>query len=249
MDSAADRVIFDLEDAVRPEAKEQARAAILGAEVDWSRVVVRINDAASPFFQDDLVFLAACRASAIIVPKVERAETLQLVAAGAGRQVELLPQVETVLGLEAVPALLAHPNAKRAVFGHLDFALDLGAAPEWEALLFARSRLVALSRLAGALLPVESVTLDIKNEVGLRADTQAARKLGFGGKLLIHPAQIAPVAEVFNPSPDELDWAKRVLAAVAEGAAGAVAIDGKMIDKPVEAAARRILERARAHDA
>ena len=242
--SGADRVILDLEDAVRPEAKAAARDAILGASFDWSRVVVRINDAASPFFADDIRFLRGLKASAVMVPKAETADTLARVAEAADRKIEVLPQIETVRGLEAVPALLSHPAARRAVFGHLDFALDLGAAPDWEPLLYARSRLVALSRLAGALPPVDSVTTDVKDDARLRTDAEAARRLGFGGKLLIHPAQVAPAAEVFRPSDAERDWARRVLDVVAQGAAGAVAVDGKMIDKPVEEAARRILARA-----
>ncbi|MDU8913311.1 CoA ester lyase [Aestuariicoccus sp. MJ-SS9] len=247
--SGADRVILDLEDAVRPEAKAAAREAILGASVDWHRVIVRVNDAASNFFKDDLAFLAALEAAAVMVPKAESVDTLVTVAQAAGREIEVLPQIETVRGLEAVPDLLNHPSARRAAFGHLDFALDLGAAPDWEALLYARSRLVALSRLAGALSPIESVTTDVKNESRLLADAEAARRLGFGAKLLIHPAQVAPAAEVFRPSAAERDWARRVLDVVAQGAAGAVAVDGKMIDRPVEEAARRILARAGETDA
>lgn len=245
----ADRVILDLEDAVRPEAKAAARDAILGASLDWSRVVVRINDAASPFFGDDMRFLARLKSGAVMIPKAETVDTLARVADAAGSEVEVLAQIETVRGLEAVPALLSHPAARRAVFGHLDFALDLGAAPDWDALLYARSRLVALSRLAGAQPPVDSVTTDVKDAARLREDAQAARRLGFGGKLLIHPAQIGPADEVFRPSDAERDWARRVLDVVAQGAAGAVAVDGKMIDKPVEEAARRILARVGEGDA
>jgi len=246
--SGADRIILDLEDAVRPDTKATARAAILAATLDWSRVVVRINDAESPFFADDLAFLADCPAAAIMLPKAETLNAMETVTTAVGRTVELLPQIETVRGLESVPKILSYPAAKRAVFGHLDFALDLGAAPEWEPLLYARSRLVALSRLAGAQPPVDSITIDIQDETRLRADADAACKLGFGAKLLIHPAQVAPTAEVFLPSADEIDWARRVLTVISEGAAGAVAVDGKMIDKPVEEAARRFLARAGAEN-
>lgn len=242
--SGADRVILDLEDAVRPEAKATARDSILGAKLDWARVVVRINDATSPFFAEDLRFVADLKASAVMVPKTETPDALTRVSTAAGREMELLPQIETVLGLETVPALLNHPNARRAVFGHLDFALDLGAAPDWEALLYARSRLVALSRLADALPPIESVTVDVKDMANLKSETAAAQRLGFGGKLLIHPAQVAPVTEVFRPSGTEIAWARRVMSAVSTASEGAVAVDGKMIDKPVEEAARRILARA-----
>ncbi|SIT08348.1 citrate lyase subunit beta / citryl-CoA lyase [Roseivivax lentus] len=242
--SGADRVILDLEDAVRPEAKATAREAILGASLDWSRVVVRINDVASPYFNQDKTFLADLEAATVMVPKAETVDTLAWVAEATGREIEVLAQIETVRGLEAVPDLLSHPAARRAAFGHLDFALDLGAATDWEALLYARSRLVALSRLAGALPPVDSVTTDVQDEARLREDAGAARRLGFGAKLLIHPAQVAPADEVFRPSDAERDWARRVLDVVAQGAAGAVAVDGKMIDKPVEEAAHRIFARA-----
>ena len=244
MGSGADRVILDLEDAVRPDAKGAARRAILAASLDWSRVVVRINDAASPFLEDDLRCLADLKAAAVMLPKAETAGTLSRIVEAAGREIEVLVQIETVRGLEAVPELLGHPSARRAAFGHLDFALDLGAEPDWEALLYARSRLVALCRLAGALPPVESVTTEVKDEARLRADAEAARKLGFGGKLLIHPAQVAPVAEVYRPGDAECAWARRVLASVENAESGAVAVDGKMVDKPVEEAARRILARS-----
>jgi len=247
--SGADRIILDLEDAVRPDAKAEARALILEATLDWSRIVVRINDAASPFFADDLAFLGRCKAGAIMLPKAEKVETLDKMTYACGRDIALLPQIETVRGLEAVPDLLSHASARRAVFGHLDFALDLGAAPEWEPLLYARSRLVALSRLVGALPPVDSVTPEVRNTARVEQDALAARSLGFGGKLLIHPAQVDPTAQVFRPSEAEIDWARRVLGVVTSGAAGAVAVDGKMIDKPVEEAARRILARAGETDA
>ncbi|MCV2864096.1 HpcH/HpaI aldolase/citrate lyase family protein [Albidovulum sediminicola] len=243
LSSGADRVILDLEDAVRPEAKATARAAILSADLDWARVVIRINDAASPFFAEDLALLGRSKAAAVLLPKAETASALGAVAAAAGRKVELLPQIETARGMAALAELLAADGVSRAVFGHLDFALDLGAAPEWEALLHARCELVYRSRLAGVLAPVDSVTTDVHDPDRAEADGAAARRLGFGGKLLIHPAQVAPVARAFAPSEAERAWAERVIAALSSGMPGAVALDGKMIDRPVEEAARRILAR------
>lgn len=242
--SGADRIILDLEDAVRPENKPAARAAILAADLPWDRVVVRINDAASPFLADDLAFLTQCKSRAVMVPKTETAETLDRVARSAGRDRVIYPQVETVLGLESVHEVLHHPQAPCAMFGHLDFALDLGAAPDWQALLYARSRLVALSRLAGALPPIDSITADVRDIARVEQDAAAARDLGFGGKLLIHPGQVSPTASMFRPDAAQIDWARRVLAVVADGARGAVTVDGKMVDRPVEEAARRILDRA-----
>lgn len=247
--SGADRVILDLEDAVRPEAKPAARRAILAAQLDWSRVLVRLNDAASRFFDDDLAILGQMQAPSILLPKAEPGDGIDRVCQAAGRSVQILPQIETVRGLDSVGAMLARPDVPRAVFGHLDFALDLGCSPDWEPLLLARSSLVLRSRLAGAEPPVESVTPDFRDPDAVRLQAMAARRLGFGGKLLIHPAQVAPVAEAFAPSRAELDWARRVISAVESGGNGALTVDGKMIDKPVEAAARRILSFAHAGSA
>lgn len=105
-------------------------------------------------------------------------------------------------------------------------------------------RLVALSRPAGAAPPVDSITTSVIDTDATTLDANAACALGFGGKLLIHPAQVAPVARAFRPTDTDIAWAGRVLEAVASGAAGAVAIDGKMIDKPIEKAAHAILSRA-----
>ena len=241
--SGADRVILDLEDAVRPEAKVAAREAVAGAPLDWARVVVRINDAASPYWAEDLAWLPRCRAGAIMVPKAEDPQALRAVTDAAGRDVALIPQIETARGLHRTAELLAVPGATRTALGHLDFALDVGTATDRGPLAFFRSMLVMQSRLAGALPPIDSVTTDLKDANVLEHEARDALRCGFGGKLLIHPAQVAPVARAFAPDPAQVDWARRVMAALAEGGAGAVALDGKMIDKPVEDAARRILAR------
>ncbi|MCC2111420.1 MAG: CoA ester lyase [Hyphomicrobiales bacterium] len=241
--SGADRIILDLEDAVRQEVKSEARAAIRSAELDWSKILIRINDAASPHFAADCETLAAVPAAGVVIPKAERAATLDEVRRAAGRPIELIPQIETVAGLYGLDGLLAVEYVSRAAFGHLDFALDLGSAPDWDALAAARSMLVLRSRLAGAGAPIDSVTPDLRDIARLTEEAAAARRFGFGAKLLIHPGQVEPVAQTFAPSAHERAWAERVIAAVANAGAGAVALDGKMIDKPVEDAARRILAR------
>ena len=241
--SGADQVILDLEDAVRPEAKQAARRAISEADLDWSRVVVRINDATTGAYADDLDWLRHCAAAAILVPKAETVDTLDAVARALGRPADLMPQIETARGLASVERLLSRADCPRAVFGHLDYANDIGAAPEREALAQARGQLVFASRLAGAEPPVDSVTVALDDPATLEDDARHARTLGFGGKLLSHPSQVAPVAGAFAPGAEEIDWARRVVAAVEAGGSGAVRLDGKMIDKPVEDAARRILSR------
>ncbi|RFC64538.1 CoA ester lyase [Fulvimarina endophytica] len=247
--SGADRVILDLEDAVRPAAKAAAREAVRGADIDWHRIVIRVNPAvdgpdSSEAFAADCALLAEVPVRAVLLPKAERAEDVAALRSAAGRDLDVLVQIETALGLDRIDHLLAAPGAVRAVFGHLDYALDIGAEPSFEALSLARQHLVWRSRLAGKPAPVDSVTPDLDAEK-TREEAAKARAFGFGGKLLIHPAQVEPCRAGFAPSEEDLEWARRVLAASAGAGAGAVALDGRMIDKPVEDAARRILSRAR----
>ena len=230
--SGADRAVIDLEDAVRPDAKAAARDALATADLDWRRVVVRVNAPGSPFWADDVAAVARTRAAAVMVPKAEDPSDL------AALDREAIPQVETAQGLDRLDALLGAPGVRRVAMGHLDLALDLGCAPGHEPLLLARQTLVWRSRVAGRDAPVDSVTPEIDAEAVAR-DAAHARALGFGGKLLIHPAQVAPARAAFAPDARELAWARRVLAA--EGAPGARTLDGRMIDRPVEDAARRIL--------
>ena len=244
MASGAHCVIIDLEDAVQPQAKAQARQATLAADIDWARVAVRINDATSPHFEDDRQFLRACAASTVIVPKAESPHTVAQIRAACARDVDIIIMIETARGLANMASLLSAPGVRRAAFGHLDFALDLGCATDWESLLFTRSQIVFQSRLAGALPPIDGVTAEYKNAEAVHADAAAAHRLGFGGKFLIHPNQIAPVASAFMPKASEIEWAEKVVAA-STGTRGAVALDGKMIDKPIIESAQRILTRSR----
>jgi len=241
--SGADCAIIDLEDAVQPNAKAQARQAILAADIEWSRVAVRINDATSPHFDDDRQFLRECAASTIVLPKAENPHVVAQVRAACARDVEVIILIETARGLANMTSLLSVPGVRRAAFGHLDFALDLGCATDWESLFFVRSQMSIHSRLTGALPPIDGVTTDYKNANAAATDAAAARRLGFGGKLLIHPNQIAPVTSAFAPTASEIAWAKKVIAA-SNGKRGAVALDGNMIDKPVIESAQRILARA-----
>lgn len=241
--SGADRIIIDLEDALRPQAKEAGRRAVAAASIDWTRVVVRVNDINSPWWPADLDTLAAVPAAAVMIPKAEAPETLSVARTAIGREVEIIPQIETARGLAALDRLLVSPGIARVAFGHLDFAADLGCAPEWEALLLARATLVMQSRLASRAAPIDSVTPDIEADQALLHDTDAARRLGFGGKLLVHPRQVETVRRVFMPSAEDLAWARRVIAADAAAASGVLKVDGHMVDKPVVEAARLILRR------
>ena len=133
------------------------------------------------------------------------------------------------------------PRVARLVFGSIDFQLDLDIADDDLALLPFRMRIVLASRVANLPAPVDGVTTALDDAARIEADARRARSLGFGGKLCIHPRQVAIVNEAFSPSAADLAWAQRVVDAAAASGGAAVAVDGKMVDAPVLARARRLL--------
>jgi citrate lyase subunit beta/citryl-CoA lyase len=241
--AGADAVIFDLEDAVAPERKALARDALAAAaEIIAAApcgVVLRVNAAATPAHAADCALAAGLKLSAVLLPKAESAEAVNAVRARTGHPV--LALIESARGLAACRAIAG--VAERLVFGSIDFAADLGCAHTRDALIAARLELVLASRLAGLAAPVDGVTAEIGDPAQARADAAYAASLGFGGKLLVHPSQIAPAREGFAPSAQELAWAERVLATPG----GATRLAGEMIDPPVRLRAEQIRRRASAN--
>jgi citrate lyase subunit beta / citryl-CoA lyase len=243
--AGADAVIIDLEDAVAPPAKSTARDALAtwlcGATA--GTVMVRVNASHTRWFSDDLQVCAHPAVGGIVVPKAEDAGVISAVAAGApGKAV--LPLIETAAGFDALRTVAGAAGVARLVFGSIDFQADLGIEGDDDALLFFRSRLVWVSRLAGLAAPVDGVTAALGDAAAVERDTARARRLGFGAKLCIHPQQVAAVNRGFMPSAAELEWAQRVLAAAEASGGAAVAVDGRMVDAPVLLRARRLMERA-----
>ena len=243
--SGADAVIVDLEDAVAPAAKDSARASLAAwLDAGHGPVVVRINDAASAAFAADLAVVARPGVSAIVLAKAERVADLARVRAAAPAAA-LLPLIETAAGIAAAREIAASPGVQRLLFGSIDLQLDLGIEGDGDELLLFRSELVLASRLAGLAAPVDGVSTAIDDAAALAADTRRARRLGFGAKLCIHPRQIAAVHDAFAPSAGERAWAERVVAAAAAARGGAVAVDGRMVDRPVLLRAEALLARLR----
>ena len=240
--AGADAVIVDLEDAVAPAAKAGSRQALLGARDALAAaacpVLLRINARGTPHHEADI---AAARQlpplAAVMLAKAECAHDVEAVADVTGRPV--LALIESARGLAAARAI-AEAGARLA-FGSIDFAADLGCAHSREALLLARAELVLASRLAGRAAPIDGVTTGVKDEVLIADDARYAQSLGMGGKLLIHPAQIAPARAGLRPGAEEIAWAQRVLGS----GDGAAAVDGAMVDAPVRVRATQILRRAR----
>ncbi|SFR88913.1 HpcH/HpaI aldolase/citrate lyase family protein [Sphingomonas jatrophae] len=232
--SGADAVILDLEDAVAPADKATARAA-LAKHFTKRPVLVRINAAGTPWHEDDLDAVSRLPLAAIMLPKAERVADCTRIAAIH----PVVALIETAHGIAAARSLATSGSVARIAFGSIDFAADLGCDHVREALAPARGELVLAARLGGLSAPLDGVTTALSDPAVTADDARHARSLGFGGKLLIHPAQVAPVVEAFRPSPDELDWARRVLAS----GDGVARVDGTMVDAPVRARARAIMAR------
>ena len=247
LDSGADAVILDLEDAVAAADKAAARDAIAdwaGSASDRSRVVVRINDAQSSHFADDLRLLRDSGLGAAMLPKAESPQQIDALRA-AVPGLTVLALIESARGVANADAVAAAKGVSRVVFGNLDYALDLDLdiSEASDALIHAAARLAIASRLADLPAPVAGVTPQFDDEVRLLADLAWARRHGFGAKLCIHPRQVAPIHGALAPSAAQLDWARRVLAAES-ASPGAAQLDGRMVDRPVVLQAQRLLQRA-----
>jgi citrate lyase subunit beta/citryl-CoA lyase len=246
VNSGANAVIIDLEDGVGPADKAAARDSLSNwldsAEARENKVpiLVRVNCIHSGCFGDDL---RACRrpdVAGIVLPKAERVDDVASASAGA----PVYPLVETGLGFSRVTELAAAPRVQRLLFGAIDFKHDMGIDGDEDELLFFRSQIVLASRLAGILSPVDGVTTEIDDASKIESDAAYAKRLGFGGKLCIHPNQVPIINRTFVPSKNELAWAKQVLAAAEGARGGAVALDGRLIDRPMVLTAKRIIEDA-----
>ena len=242
----ADAIIVDVEDAVAPEHKAAARASF----ATWyresggpERVVLRINDESTPWFEADMELIAETGVRGVVLPKTESAAQIDRIASILPANGFVIPLVETARGIVAVDALARAPRVQRIAFGTLDYALDVDLTGDDRGLLYPSSRIALASRVAGIGSPVAGVTPEIGDETKLLADLAFARACGFGAKLCIHPRQVEVIRAAMRPTESEIAWAKRVMAAT-ESASGAVQVDGKMVDRPVIARARRILDRA-----
>ena len=241
----ADRIVIDLEDAVLPEAKDGARDHISNwlSEAGSAEIAIRINGIDTRWSSDDLALaVSSPRVTAIMLPKAEKKATIEAIAARLRRGQRLIALVETASGYVDRVDIARARGVSRIAFGSVDFCAETGIGSMGDELNGIRMELVIASAAAGLPAPIEGVTLQVRDSVVLAEDIARARRLGFGGKLCIHPSQVAAVHDGFSPSESELDWARRVLAAAS--LQGAVVVEGKLVDRPVVERARQLLAAA-----
>ena len=240
--SGADMAILDLEDAVAPDKKDQARMMVASYLFPGLSVCLRINGTGTDWFEEDLKLCSSPGIGSIMLPKAEDRDQIKHITSRLGENIPVLPFIETAPGYWNMREVAGTRGVQRLVFGTLDFLLDLGMTAQGDELNSVRLQMVLVSRLAGIASPIEGVTQDIDDMRTLQDDALRARRLGFGGKLCVHPAQVAAVNDCFSYSEDEIAWARRVTEAAKQSDGAVISIEGKMIDKPVLERARQILE-------
>jgi citrate lyase subunit beta / citryl-CoA lyase len=245
--SGADEVICDLEDAVTEESKSIARQHVARWLASGGAAWVRLNATSTVHYLADVDALSALPGlRGVIVPKAEDESSLAALHKRLGTRTAIIPLIETAVGIQNAPKLAASRAVCRLAFGSVDFATDIGAAHDHHALLFARSVLVIASRAAGIAAPLDGVTTRLDDPSVAAADARQARRLGFGGKLCIHPAQVSAVAAAFQPTDREVAESRAIIeTAERHGSAGAARHDGHMIDKASIERARRVVAQNR----
>jgi citrate lyase subunit beta/citryl-CoA lyase len=263
--SGTDAVIVDLEDAVPAESKQQARENLQQIDTGAVPVFVRVNGGDTAEVWPDVVAAGRAPIAGIVLPKAEDPQLMRRLDGAltalelqAGREpgsIALLPLVESARGVMDIRELLASsPRIKSVLYGsgeQGDLVADLGCewTPEGTGLLASRSLVLLAARAAGIEQPLDAVFMDFRNLDALRTECQLARRLGYVGKVAIHPAQVPVIHEVFTPTAEETTHAREVITAfekaLAEGSAS-IQIDGRMVDYAVARAARGVLARAEA---
>jgi citrate lyase subunit beta/citryl-CoA lyase len=246
----ADALVLDLEDAVAPEMKVEARAQVMATVRTGGygrrEIVVRVNALGTPWGRDDLAAAADAGADAVLLPKVEAAETVSAAIAALGPAPAVWCMLETPRGILNAPAIAAaSPRVTALVMGTSDLTKDLHAraTPDRVPLVTSLQLCVLAARAAG-IAALDGVHLDLDDEVGLAAACRQAADFGFDGKTLIHPRQVATANEVFAPAASDVDWARRVIAAHADAVArgrGVAVLDGRLIENLHVDDARRVL--------
>ncbi|MEM9838384.1 MAG: CoA ester lyase [Pseudomonadota bacterium] len=246
--AGADLTCIDLEDAVAPDGKDEARAATLtylreSAGTPRAPVGFRINGFGTTWNTDDLTALQTAEgADFVMVPKPMSLDELDQVRDAYGHD-RIIVVMETARSLGIAEAIADHPAVCGAIYGAVDLAGEIGCDLSWEAHLYGRSRCAAAFGAAQKVL-FDVPYLDVKDPEGLKVETKRAKALGIHARAAIHPAQLGPIHEALAPTPEEAAQAQRIADAFDAAKGGVALLDGKMIELPVIKAARRVLAAA-----
>lgn len=239
--SGADAFMLDLEDAVGPNLKSEARANVAEWLASAGTGIVRINGDDTLWHEDDIAMLSG-RQCAVMVPKASRPEQLEAVLQSLAPGSCVVPALETATGVLAAREICSVPGVVRAVLGNVDLANELGIDhADRLALAHVRSSIVLASAASGVAPPLDGLTTAIANEERLVADVEHAAAFGFTGKACIHPCQISIVNAAFTPSDEDIRWAQDVVAAAGDGSVAV--LDGQVIGTPVIERARNLVSR------
>ena len=243
--AGADLVVIDLEDAVGPDDKDTARASVLEwlSKNENPSVGVRINSVDTPEFGNDTQALAESGLSLpfVMLPKPDTKADIQKAANALPERLgTIAPVMESGMALINAADIFSHERLDMCLFGGVDFSADIGSTLEWDALLTARSTL-AMAAAAHNVLVFDVPYLDVRDSEGCEAETRRVKDIGIPARSAIHPAQIAPIHRALSPSADEIDHARRLVAAYNEAKGNVALLDGKLIEAPLLKKAERIL--------
>jgi len=253
LDSGASGVVLDLEDAVPEKDKVSARDAIRAAWPSFSpeqkkRLVIRTNSPGTQFYSADLILAQELQVACLLIPKSESRDQING-AALILPNTAIIPMIETAIGLDQLKEIANSNQVIRLALGNLDLQVDLGMICDRQEteLQTARYQIVLASRLAQIAPPIDGVTPSTDDIERITDDAERAKRIGFGGKLCIHPKQVSIVKQSFTPTEEEISWAKRVIEADLASKGGAIKLDGRMIDRPVVLLAQRTMAIAGKH--
>lgn len=261
--SGSDAVIIDLEDAVALEAKPQARELLSDLPPSPIPLFVRTNGPETGMIWDDVIAAGSAGVAGLVIPKAEHPDiiiqidgaltALEMTYGHPVGTIGIIPLIESAVGVRnTYDMAIASDRVECVMFGggeQGDLVADLGCewTPEGTGLMQARSQVLLSSRAAGIEHPFEAVFMDFRNHEALRVESELARRLGYVGKVAIHPGQVPVINDVFTPAPQVVEYQRKVLAAFeqaeAEGSAS-ISVDGKMVDYAVARVARTIIARA-----
>lgn len=247
LDTSADVICVDLEDGVALSDKELARENVRRAferlEGD-ERVLYRINHPSTDLGGKDLALFDNRDVAGLIVPKVETTSDISRVRNVVGVNSSIFAIIESPLGMAHIFDIAMAEGLTALLFGTGDWSKETGSDTSWDSLLYGRSLIIHAAALA-KVTPLDGAYLNVRDHEGLKNETTELRKIGFRGRIALHPDQVQTINTCFAPSKDEVETARRIIQAFEEAKGKTISVDGLMVDEPIYESAKNILAQAR----